>query len=259
MKTSVAAVCLMLVASAAQAQVSAFISANALAQQPATSDFSQTGSGPSRQEVATLSSEQQFGTSLAYDVGGGLVRRLGGHWKLGLGLAVSRAQDNTAATVSLTLPHPIVFYRPGTAASTTDEKLERRETGAHIQAVLETGSGPVAVRLFAGPSYIRLAHTLVSDVQIGETLDLSPQLPYAVSITGVETSEATASAWGYHAGADVGVFFSRHVGVGGLVRYSRATAKLPNALQTAIDGSSDANSEETLGGLSIGGGLRLRF
>ncbi len=259
MKTSVAAVWLMLTAWSAQAQVSMFVGVNALAEQPATPDFSQTGSGPSRQETVTLSSEQQFGTALAYDAGGGLLRRLGPRWKLGIGLALSHVQDSRPATVSLTLPHPIVFYRPGTATTTTDQRLERRETGAHIQAVLETGRGPVVVRLFAGPSYIRLSHTLVSDVQIGETLDLSPQLPYAVSITGVETSEATASAWGYHAGADIGGFFSRHVGVGGLVRYSRATATLPNALQTKIDGAGGTTSETTLGGVSIGGGLRLRF
>lgn len=259
MRAGVAAVALMLVASAAQAQVSAFISTNAAAHQPAAPDFRQEGSGPLRQETTTLSSEQQFGTALAFDVGGGVLGRLGARWRLGVGVAFSRARDSRRATVHLTLPHPIVFYRPGTATSSTDEGLERRELGTHIQAVLETGRGPVVVRVFGGPSHIRLAQTVVSDVQVGETLDLSPQLPYVVTITGVETSEVAVSAWGYHVGADAGVFFGRHIGIGGLARYSRATADLPNALQAAVDRTGTPTSRQTLGGLSLGGGLRLRF
>jgi hypothetical protein len=115
------------------------------------------------------------------------------------------------------------------------------------------------VRFFAGPSRVHLAHTLVSNVQLRETLDLSPALGYAIAITSLDTSRATVSAWGYHVGTDIGAFFTRHVGAGALIRYTRVALTLPNGLQQVIDGGMGATSEETLGGLSAGGGLRVRF
>ncbi len=257
MRVVVGALALLLVGPAAEAQTGAFVSVNALVQHAATMTFSQVGTGPSREETATLSSSQTFGTSLAYDVGGGVLHG-GPRWKAGVGVAVSRTQERPSALVSLTLPHPILFSRSATATFTSGDGLERRETATHIQALLESRLGRVTVRLFAGPSHVRLAHILVSDVQIRETLDFSPQLAYAVAITGLDTSRVAVSAWGYHVGADAGFFFSRHVGAGALVRYTRATAKVPNGLQTAIDGGT-ATSEETLGGVSVGGGVRLRF
>lgn len=87
---------------------------------------------------------------------------------------------------------------------------------------------------------------------------LSPALPY-VSITAIRSQEATASAGGYNVAADVAVFLTRHVGVGGMARYSRAAVDVPNALQNTIDENATARSRTTLGGMSVGAGLRLRF
>jgi hypothetical protein len=255
---AVAALALVLAGTAARAQTEVFVTGNVLAQRPATGTGTQNASGQVREETATLSSAQTFGTSPAYDMGAGIVNG-GPRWKAGFGVAVSRTQQRATALVSLSWPHPILFDRTATATSTSGNALERRETATHLQAVVENQTGPVTSRLFAGPSYVRLARTLVSDVRIQETLDLSPALNYAVAIAGIETTRAAESAWGYHIGGDVGVIISRHVGAGAMVRYTRATASVPNGLQRVIDGRADATSQERLGGVSLGAGIRLRF
>ena len=71
----------------------------------------------------------------------------------------------------------------------------------------------------AGPSVLSVGQTLVTDVQFAETF------PYdTAEFTGATTTNATASAAGFNAGADVFWMFSRHVGAGGLVQFTRARA-----------------------------------
>jgi hypothetical protein len=53
-------------------------------------------------------------------------------------------------------------------------------------------------------------------------------------------------------GADASVFFTRVVGIGGFVRYSRGTIEVDEPL-------SEMPQDVTVGGLRVGGGLRLRF
>jgi hypothetical protein len=258
MKRGACTLALLLAAHAARAETVAFVTANVTAQRPAIRDFTQTGSGPSREETATLSSAQTLRTSRAYDVGGGLLRG-SSRWKAGLGVAVSHMQQSPTAAVTLSMPHPILFDRSATATATSAEGLDRQESAVHIQAVLERRAGRLASRVFAGPSYVRLAQTLVSEVRTQEALDLSPQLGYAVAIAGIDPSRAVVSAWGYHVGADIDVLVGRHLGTGLLVRYTRATATVPNHVQDAIDGGTGATTDVTLGGVAVGAGVRLRF
>ena len=65
------------------------------------------------------------------------------------------------------------------------------------------------------------------------------------------TKDATASATGYNAGADVYWMFSRNAGVGGLVQIARARVKAPTGDGRTV--SIDA------GGVQAGGGLRFVF
>ncbi len=246
-------------ASAAQAQVGGFVSANLAGAWPVTPDFTQSGSGPLRQETASLTSAQRFGGAVTFDIGGGVVRSVGSRWSIGAGLALDRYRSAPPATVTVTLPHPIVFGRPGTASEAGRLALERRVWAAHLLAVAETTAGRVTLQLSGGPSRIHLTQQGVSDVSVDETLVLSPALPYAIRISGAESRSLTASAWGYNLGADVGFSVTKHLGLGGMVRYSRATASLPNALQNTIDGTDVATSDTTVDRVSVGVGLRVRF
>ena len=74
----------------------------------------------------------------------------------------------------------------------------------------------------------------------------------AVEVTSFNQREVSGSAVGFNAGADVAFFFTRHVGVGGVVRVNRGTVSVDDPLSsTAVD--------LTLGQTTIGGGLRVHF
>ena len=78
------------------------------------------------------------------------------------------------------------------------------------------------------------------------------QYPYdSASFSGAETQTPSESTIGFNAGADVGYFFARHVGVGGVIRFSRGS----------VDFTSSDGEALTLdaGGAHVGAGLRLRF
>jgi opacity protein-like surface antigen len=72
-----------------------------------------------------------------------------------------------------------------------------------------------------------------------------------VTITGVTTTQEEGTSVGYHVMADVAVFFSRSIGVGAGVRYSRGDFKL--------DAGSGATTEGKAGGVQALAGLRVRF
>ena len=67
---------------------------------------------------------------------------------------------------------------------------------------------------------------------------------------------------GYGVGADLAVFFSRHVGVGWVVRYNRASATvtLPDeGFFATVLNVTGVTTEATFSGAIVSGGLRFRF
>jgi hypothetical protein len=90
---------------------------------------------------------------------------------------------------------------------------------------------------------------------------LDPRNPvdFDVVIVDPEIETLKDSAWGYHVGADVAYLFTKHIGVGGLIRYSRASADVENLLESARTGSSNTSASLDLGGLQVLAGVRIRF
>jgi hypothetical protein len=172
---------------------------------------------------------------------------------MGLGVNFSRNGYKDPASVSMTLPDPYFFNDSATGALVTEDALERRENAVHLQAMINAtpDSERLRVRFFGGPSYFRVQQHLVSDIQFVQSA--SPFFPANdVTLTGVEADAVKGNAWGYHAGADVGMFFNRTVGVGGTVRFSRATV-------TVADPFTGSNTDLKAGGVQVGGGLRFKF
>ncbi len=167
------------------------------------------------------------------------------HW-LGVGFAVGYHKRNQSAAINAEIPHPY-FYDTLRPASFTTEPLQSREAAFHFPAVFMPPSlGPIKVLVFGGPSIFRLSQTQVTNIIVNEVP------PYdTVTISSVTTEEKKGTFWGYHAGADVSVFFTRSVGVGFGVRYSHANIK-----QFDKDA---ATTSGVAGGVSALAGVRFRF
>ena len=74
--------------------------------------------------------------------------------------------------------------------------------------------------------------------------------------TGVGSGSKVPSEWcvanpPFNVGVDLGLYFSRHVGVGFLTRYSKASLEIASG--------DDENMSVDVGGVQVGAGVRFRF
>jgi hypothetical protein len=177
-------------------------------------------------------------------VDGGVVARL---WRgLAVGLDVSILSRDGSAEVTASLPHPFFFERPREAAATAGVRC--REIGLHPNArwVLSFSRNRAWLSVFAGASFFRVDQDVVTDLSYQE------EYPYDTIVVGTsEVQRQTASGLGYHGGADFAYMFTRAVGAGAVIRYSRASVELTGAGGQPI--AVDA------GGPQVAAGIRLRF
>jgi len=218
------------------------VSVNAGIQQPASTTFTSTATKPVFLETASINTSYAVPKSQSFD-GGILVRIVGG---FGAGVAVSSFSKSSSATVSGSIPHPFFFNTPR-ALSGAVASAERNETGVHIQAAYVVSSKRIDVAIAGGPTFFNVSQDLVGDVVYTDVY------PYdTVTFTSATVSRARATQMGFNVGADVGVKFSKNIGVGGVIRFSRATANLP------LTGSTSGVNVD-VGGVQAGGGVRFFF
>ena len=124
--------------------------------------------------------------------------------------------------------------------------VAREELGAHLQFRLTIPVTPrFDLSVFAGPSRWQVRQDRI------ETIDYTSQYPFDLAeFKSVTVLETTDTAWGYNAGIDFGLYFSRHVGAGALLLLATAN---PESAATAT------TADTRIGGMRVGGGLRLRF
>ena len=166
--------------------------------------------------------------------------------RVGLGVGVSRFQTTGAAEVTAGLPHP--FHLDRLRAVAGSAAALRRETAVHLQLQVGTQVGTrLDVTLFGGPTFFNVEQALVSDIVFEEAY------PYdTATFTMAPTLQRSGAAVGVNAGVDLVTYVTPTVGVGALVRFSRAMVDLARP-----DGTGALAVEA--GGLHVGGGLRLRF
>jgi hypothetical protein len=192
----------------------------------------------------TASTESHYPVKGGVLIDGSIALRV---WRnIGAGVAVSHFVRDGTATTDSRLPHPLYFASLRTLAGDV-RGVSRTERGIHVQALYRFAfAAPITVTLFGGPSIIRVEQDVVSAIQYNESF------PYDQPTFGAaETRPVRGSAVGFNAGADVAWMFARHVGVGGVARFARATVDLdlPGGRSKAVDA----------GGLSGGAGLRVVF
>jgi hypothetical protein len=189
----------------------------------------------------TTDYEVKSGPAFNVSVGGALTRQFA------VGVGVTRYSKNTPTVLSASVPHPFFFNRPR-AVEGDIAGIDREELAVHIQARAMFFPRPqIQAIVFGGPSFFTVKQGIVNDFEITETY------PYdTAAFSRGLTTTADESKMGFHVGGDVGYFFTRQVGVGGSVQWSRATIDVPASGGTG-------SFELKAGGVQAGAGLRLRF
>jgi hypothetical protein len=205
-----------------------------------SSSFATTTTKPVYLENASIQASDEVRRGLLADAG--VSWRIAGDFAIGVTASWFMATND--ADISASVPHPFFFKTPRTLTGTAS--LHREEMAAHIQAIYTVHANrTVDVALSGGPSFFELRQDVVTDIAFADTY------PYeAPTLTSASTQQVSASHIGYNAGVDVSVRLSRHAGLGGGVRFSKATIDLavPNGGGTV---SVDAGGAQAIGGLRL--------
>ena len=218
-----------------------FVSVNGT-YQASSNGFTGTTTFTQYVEAGSLTASYSTVHALVLDVGGwARVSR-----NLAVGVAVTWLSSAGDGTVTAAIPHPFLFNTPRTVTGTVGD-VARRELAFHTDVSWVVPIGRRAqVAIFGGPSFFQVKQGLVTDVSASSSYPFD-----TATFVGAITTDVSRSQVGFNAGVDVTALFSKYVGVGAIVRYSRASLDLPVA----------AGQEVTIraGGLQIGGGVRFRF
>jgi hypothetical protein len=180
----------------------------------------------------------------------GLLADAGISWRIAGNVAIgaigSWFMANHDGDITASVPHPFFFKSPRTIAGTTP--LRREEWVVHLLGSYTIhATRAVDVALSGGPSFFQVRQDVATDIVFADTY------PYdAPTFTSASTQRVSGNQIGFNAGADVSVRLSRHAGLGGGVRFSKATVNVvvPNGGGTvALDA----------GGAQAVGGVRLYF
>jgi len=239
-------------ASAQSLPVGVYISVSGGIAQPATDSLTRVAAesdGFNREEVRTVS---RLGRSGAFDIGGGVVLRK----RITIGAAFDRSSSERPADVTLSLTHPA--FHPTLTATKVSDPLQRNDSALHVQFGYKVPTRePLSLTFFGGPSYFTTRQEALTGINWREPFN-SATRSFSATIGQLETGTVHASAWGYNVGVDGGYFFSKHVGVGGMMRYGRATVDLENPLESMAKRRT-VSDEAQAGGLRTAAGLRVRF
>lgn len=204
--------------------------------------FTQTSTLRVNQEDGSVEADYTSKGAPLFDVGGGVKLQD----RLWVTVAFSSFSKKSGADVSARIPHPLVFNQLRSVDGTISG-VTHKETAVHADAMWTLPvPGKLNVGVFAGPTFFSVGQDLVSSVAYTETYPFD-----SATFTGAPTTRGKKSVVGFNAGADVSMFLTERLGVGGLVRFSGATAKIG----TPLGGSVSVKA----GGLEVGGGIRLRF
>jgi hypothetical protein len=229
-----------------------WVSASGMLAVPAADTINQVSVVPFRLEQLETTSAYTLTRAPGIDIGAG-VR----FTHIAVGLSFSRISTQKPATIILSVPNPIVANRPASASATTQTALAHAESSLHVELGYIDDRPRRTIAILAGPSFFLTTQDVVGGVSYDEAFNPATFVNVA-TITQSQTQTTHAHAWGYHIDVDAGYYFTPVVGIGALVRFSRATAQLPNVLSTTQNNQASTTAT-TAGGFSVGGGLRLRF
>ena len=168
-------------------------------------------------------------------------------WReLSIGIAATWAAQLTDAAVSALVPSPV---QPGNlrSVSGTATSIRHEEVGIHFDASWAAPAhGRYQAVIFAGPTLFRVKQGLVTGVTVNETPPFT-----TATFANAATVQTTRVRLGGNAGVEASVRLWKELGVGAMVRYSRATVPFSPAAGTDVS--------LKVGGTQVGAGLHFRF
>lgn len=202
--------------------------------QPSSGTFTTSAAPIVYGETAPMTSIQTYSGATLLDISGGY--RVWHSLSIGLAFTTTFPSKGDAA-VTVGVPSPVFFDRRVTVNQAVAD-LERKEQAVHLMFMWTSPvSDKVDASIFGGPSYFKLYQDLVQGFNVVQGTQ-----------TGTATTEQqTATSLGFNVGGDMTYLINPKLGVGGLVRYVKGTMDLPAVLDVKV------------GGIQIGGGLRVRF
>jgi hypothetical protein len=174
--------------------------------------------------------------------GGGFFDISGGYkvWEnLAVGMGFSHSGSSSDATVTASVPDPLLFNRLRTVSASATG-LKHSENALHfIGTWMVPVTDKIDVGVSAGPSIFFVKQQLPNAVSVSEP---------GPSVSAVSVNDVKKTTAGINLGVDVTYLVTKRYGVGGLARYTWGSADLAGA-----------SDKLTVGGFQIGGGLRVRF
>ena len=168
---------------------------------------------------------------------------------VGFGLSyTSKLTSSGEAALRGTLPSPEFYDRPRSANASVPN-LQHSESGIHVNAIVHVPFvQKVDFAFFAGPSFLTVTQDLV---QTPTLANFSDPLQPAISLAAPPITQASKSATGFNAGAEVTYAVLPNVAVAALLRYVRASVDFD------VDSGQSINLKA--GNAQFGAGIRLRF
>ncbi len=210
-----------------------------------------SGAAPGAREATSYSASYHLPAGFSFGVGAGHLITP----RFGVAVTVERTMHSREADVSATLPHPLFLNAFATATGTSDNDLFRREVAVHLSGVwaAPTRWSAIVMHVFGGPSRIRASQEAVVNIGVDQTFAID-RPAQSIRIARTSIAKVQGSGWGFHIGADGTYFLDQLLGVGGIVRYSRAPISFPDTLGTGFP-----DVETRTGGFLVGATLRARF
>jgi len=186
-------------------------------------------------EPASIRSSQDVGGGAFFDIAGGYKI-----WSnLVVGIGFTHVGSTADMNVNAQIPDPVAFDSPR-SVTTTIPDAKHSQNAIHLTG---TWMIPVTDKVDVGVQFGPTIWLVSQDIPGIPTI----QEP-GPTITSFPFEKQDKTTVGIHLGADVAYMFTPRYGAGVLMRYTWGSADLA--------GTSDS---VTVGGLQIGGGLRVRF
>lgn len=211
---------------------------------PSSLDYSSVSTPLAYAETATIRSSYEAGTGF----GPGVALQVSLYQGFGILAGYSRATRDVTGSLDVSRPHPLYLNRPRTATAELSG-YAYTESGIDLDVAYARSAGSIDWALYAGVTLFSVEADLLGAPTFSE------QYPYdELTITSTAATAVDASATGFNVGGRLDYRFgaSRRFGLGISARYSSASVGL-------VAGADAAETTLDLGGLSVGGGVRIYF